>query len=309
MADLILHHYPTSPFSEKIRLILGAKRLTWKSVTIPTIMPKPDVVALTGGYRKTPILQIGADIYCDSALIAKKLDELTPTPALFPAKQAANATALAQWVDTAFFQVTVSHVFKPANLAHMFAGALDQLEALTKDRTAMRANGTSRRITSAEALATTETFLRDLDRQLASGVRFAAGDELSIADFSIYHCLWFMRRAPGSAKLIEPFKNVAAWMQRIADFGHGEFAKLDSGEAIRVAQNSKPLSIEQPKDAGDIRVGDPVEVLPTDYGLDPSPGSLVTCTPDAYVIRRIDARATDVFVHFPRINYELRKAV
>ena len=72
MNDLILHHYTTSPFSEKIRLILGFKQLAWKSVLIPSIMPKPDVVALTGGYRKTPFLQVGADIYCDTALIARR---------------------------------------------------------------------------------------------------------------------------------------------------------------------------------------------------------------------------------------------
>ena len=62
MSELILHHYPSSPFAEKTRLMLGYKSLAWKSVIIPMIMPKPDVVALTGGYRKTPILHIGADI-------------------------------------------------------------------------------------------------------------------------------------------------------------------------------------------------------------------------------------------------------
>ena len=49
MADLILHHYPTSPFAEKVRLVLGYKQLAWKSVHIPPVMPKPDVLALTGG--------------------------------------------------------------------------------------------------------------------------------------------------------------------------------------------------------------------------------------------------------------------
>ena len=84
MADLILHHYPNSPFAEKIRLILGYKKLAWKSVIIPSISPKPDVVALTGGYRKTPILQIGADIYCDTALIGDVLEHLQPEPSLYP---------------------------------------------------------------------------------------------------------------------------------------------------------------------------------------------------------------------------------
>jgi len=78
MTELIFHHYPSSPFSEKVRLVFGFKGLAWKSVIIPMIMPKPDVIALTGGYRKTPILQIGADVYCDTALICRVLDRLHP---------------------------------------------------------------------------------------------------------------------------------------------------------------------------------------------------------------------------------------
>ena len=45
MNDLILHNYASSPFSEKIRLILGHKKLPWKSVLVPPILPKPDVLA------------------------------------------------------------------------------------------------------------------------------------------------------------------------------------------------------------------------------------------------------------------------
>ena len=61
MSDMILHHYAASPFSEKVRVAFGIKGLVWKSVIIPRILPKPDLMPLTGGYRKTPVLQIGAD--------------------------------------------------------------------------------------------------------------------------------------------------------------------------------------------------------------------------------------------------------
>ncbi len=308
MSDFILHHYPNSPFSEKIRLIFGAKKLAWKSVVIPTIMPKPDVLALTGGYRKTPILQIGADIYCDSALIAKKIDELAPSPTLFPAKQALNVLVLSQWSDTFLFQVAVSHVFKPANLAHMFGNSPESLEAFQKDRQAMRTNATTRRMSSLESMAAIQTFLGDFEKQLAAGAPFAVGDVVSVADFSIYHCLWFMRRAPSAAKLLEPFTQVAAWMSRIAAFGHGNAVEMASGDAVSIAREAKPIAIAHPQDAGDLRVGDAVEVLPTDYGIDPTPGTLVNSTHDEIAIRRIDARATDVVVHFPRLNYEVRKA-
>jgi glutathione S-transferase len=84
MDDLILHHYAGSPFAEKVRLMLGFKGLPWRSVTVPAVMPKPDLLALTGGYRRTPNLQIGADIYCDSALVARVLEARQPSPTLLP---------------------------------------------------------------------------------------------------------------------------------------------------------------------------------------------------------------------------------
>jgi glutathione S-transferase len=306
MSDFILHHYPTSPFSEKIRLIFGAKQLSWKSVLIPRILPKPDVLALTGGYRKTPILQIGADIYCDTALIAKKIDAVAPS--LYPAKQAASVLGLSQWIDSFIFGVAVRHVFQPANLAHMFGESPGELDAFTKDRQAMRVNATTRRLSELEALAAINTFLSDLDRQFASGIAFTAGESLSIADFSAYHCLWFMLRAPQSAKLVEPFQNVLAWMKRMADFGHGKSSELSGAQAVEIARQATPLAFKQTLDAGAIKVGDAVEVLPTDYGIDPTPGTLVTCNDDEIAIRRIDPRAGEIVVHFPRLNYELRKA-
>ena len=80
MSDLILHHYPTSPFAEKARLMLGFKNLAWRGVEIPPIAPKPDLTPLTGGYRRTPVLQDGADVWCDTRLIARELERRVPSP-------------------------------------------------------------------------------------------------------------------------------------------------------------------------------------------------------------------------------------
>ena len=102
MADLILHHYWMSPYAEKIRRVLGFKGLAWKSVEIPVVMPKPDLVALTGGYRKTPVLQIGADIYCDTDLIAGVVDDLQPDPPLFPGGTRGLSYALGPWQQQLF---------------------------------------------------------------------------------------------------------------------------------------------------------------------------------------------------------------
>ena len=121
MQTLILHHYDGSPFSEKLRLILGYKNLDWLSVKLPVIMPKPELTALTGGYRKTPVVQVGADVYCDSALIASLLEAREPTPTLFP-KDAALAPLLAQWADSTLLWTVIPYAMQPAGREHVFKG-------------------------------------------------------------------------------------------------------------------------------------------------------------------------------------------
>ena len=138
MSDLILHHYSSSPFAEKARLMLGLKGLAWQSVTVPMMLPKPDVVALTGGYRRTPFLQVGADIYCDTALIAEVLEARQPSPSLFPAAVAGQARMLAQWADTDLFWTALPYAMQPAGATALFAGAPpDMLKLFVADRKAM----------------------------------------------------------------------------------------------------------------------------------------------------------------------------
>ena len=103
MHDLILHHYRSAPFSEKVRLILGYKKLQWKSVLIPAIIPKPDLVALTGGYRRTTVLQVGADLYCDTALICDVLQHVRPEPTRYPPHLKGACRTFAQWDDPTLF--------------------------------------------------------------------------------------------------------------------------------------------------------------------------------------------------------------
>src|SRR3954463_1178220 len=120
MNDIILHHYASSPFSEKIRLILGYKKLPWKSVLVPAILPKPDVVALTGGYRRTPVLQVGADIFCDTALICDVLEHIQPEPTFYPAHLKGVSRVFAQWADSTLFWAAMTYSFQPKGAQAMF---------------------------------------------------------------------------------------------------------------------------------------------------------------------------------------------
>jgi glutathione S-transferase len=306
MNKLILHHYPNSPFAEKIRLILGFKKLQWDSVMIPNMMPKPDVIALTGGYRKTPLLQIGADIYCDTALIADVIESLAPTPSLYPPETAAASRTLAQWADSTLFWTSVAYTMQPAGLAHMFAGVPPEtIKAWGDDRAVFRAN--TPRMRPAEADAALAIYLQRLDESLG-GSSFFFGDSPSIADFSIYHCLWFVSRGGPVAQVLESSPRIQAWRDRMAAFGHATFVRLDSSEAIRIANAASPdASAGVNVDSHGIAAGETVVIAATDTGVDPVEGALYGATADRISIKREDAQAGTVVVHFPRLGFEMRR--
>ena len=77
----------------------------------PVIMPKADLVPLTGGYRRIPVMPIGADIYCDSQLIIRGLDRRFPDKPLFPVGNEGFAIAIEQWCDKGLFQSAVVAIF------------------------------------------------------------------------------------------------------------------------------------------------------------------------------------------------------
>ena len=308
MSDLILHHYPTSPFSEKIRLILGYKGLAWKSVIIPRIMPKPDVVALTGGYRRTPFLQIGADIYCDTALICDVLEHHAPDPSLYPPKLKGAARVLAQWADSTLFWAAMGYNLSPKGAAALFAGQPPEAaQAFAADRGAMRNNMTSLR--PGDATSAYRSYLRRLATML-DGQPFLMGDAPCVADFAAYHPLWFSRVVnPAVAGILDATPDVLAWMDRMAAFGHGHLSKFTSAEAIAVAAAAQPVSVAQDafQDDHGIALGSRVTVAAEAFGTEPTEGVLRAATRTRYTLERADERVGKVHVHFPRIGFVLKE--
>ena len=309
MADLILHHYPNSPFAEKVRLMLGYKRLDWHSVFIPMVMPKPDLTALTGGYRRTPVLQIGADVYCDTALIADVLEARAPQPSLYPRSSGGAARIVAQWADSALFTAAMAWNFQPAGVAQVFAGApAEAVQAFVADRAAMR--GGAPRMPSSDAAAALKSYLRRLASMLHDQA-FLLGAEPGLADFAAYHPLWFTReRTPAVAGILEATPEVLAWMDRMRAIGHGVSAKLSAQDALQVAQAAAPapLPSEVFLDEHGIALGSRVVIAADHFGTEPTEGELVAATRTRYTLRRNDPRAGTVHVHFPRVGFTLKKA-
>ena len=304
----ILHHYPSSPFAEKARLMLGFKGLAWQSVHIPMVMPKPDVVALTGGYRRTPLLQIGADVYCDTSLIATVLEHLQPQPALFPEHLKGLARIVAQWADGELFWAAMGYTLSPKGAAAMFASQPPEAaQAFAADRGAMRAGMTSLR--PGDATSAYRSHLRRLAHMLHEQP-FLLGDAPCIADFAAYHPLWFTRTVvPSMAGILDATPGVLAWMDRMAAFGHGQPSKLTSTEAIAIAAAAEPAPLPQEafQDDHGIALGSRVTVAAQSFGTETTEGTLVAATRTHVTLARTDERAGRLHVHFPRIGYVLKE--
>jgi glutathione S-transferase len=306
MSDLILHHYDTSPYAEKVRLIFGLKRLAWKSVDIPVIMPKPDLVPLTGGYRRTPVLQIGADIYCDTECIAAELERRHPEPTLFPAGSKALAGVVASWVATALFPVAVGYAFstnadKIPMEFHKDRHAMRGIEQVDLDR--MKSAGPRH-------LERLRSLLTWIDEGVSGGRMFLTGAKAGLVDFSTYHPLWFLsRNGRRVAACLEPYPHAAAWMARVAALGHGSRTELHAHEALKIAHDAQPVGGDtvDAANALGLKAGDCVHVTAEDTGRDPVEGDLAGLSVERITVRRHDARTGDVAIHFPRVGYQVRK--
>ncbi|WP_422846827.1 glutathione S-transferase family protein [Acidovorax sp. M14] len=307
MSHLILHHYPSSPFSEKIRAVLGFKQLAWKSVIIPSVMPKPDVVALTGGYRKTPFLQIGADIYCDSALICDVLEHEQPEPVLYPPHLKGVARVFAQWADSTLFWAAMAYNLQPKGAAVLFANLPPAAaQVFGEDRREMSAG--MQRLRPADATAAYRSYLRRI-AHMAEEHEFLFGAEPCLADFAAYHPLWFTRQCvPVMADIFAATPAVLEWMDRIAALGHGRMEKFSAADAITVAAGMEPLPLTDDvfQDEHGIPLGSQVTIAAESFGTEPTEGELIAATRTRYTLRRTDPRAGTVHVHFPRIGYVLR---
>jgi glutathione S-transferase len=300
MADIILHHYDTSPYSEKVRLGFGLKGLAWASVELPQIMPKPNLTALTGGYRKTPVLQIGADIYCDSQLIMRELERRYPTPSFYPAGRGA-ADALAWWAEKTMFLPAVSIAFAK------------RPEVLPKGFLEDRAKFSGRNIDPVVMLAAVPNQLDQLrahfdwlDQTLADGRSFLQGRAVGLSDLAAYHPVWYLRQNFGSAAApLDGFPRLLSWAERVAAIGHGRRSPMTSEQALDVARTATSIAkaSTDAKDPVGRKPGQVVSVTPDDTGRDPVIGELVTSGIDEIVIRRRDPAIGEVCVHFPRAGF------
>lgn len=303
MTTLVLHHYPMSPYAEKIRTMLGYTGLAWQSVRTREMPPRPKLALLAGGYRRIPVAQIGADIFCDTRIIASEIAAAAGRPWLDFANL--NSDEQSEIVDVEsrlFFACVMTGSTLTLNRKLWRDMSALDIGRFFWDRINMglRINGPKLSIRQAKPMAL--AHLETLEPRLEGN--WLHRDEPTLVDFAVYHGLWFMRDL-GECEFMYAYPNVMAWMDRIRAFGHGRPESLTADDAITLARQSKPRTIA----AGarkDPLTGHQVSIVPADYGQIPTTGELVGSLPERWIIARETPETGRVHVHFPKQGYLLK---
>ena len=292
--EIILHHYDTSPFSEKPRLLFGLYGLAWGSVIQPTIMPKPDLTPLTGGYRRIPVMQVGADVYCDSQVIMAEVAARAGGPPLDGTGWAVNL-----WADRLFFQATVPIIFGEIEVPQAFIDDRSKLSGRPFDAAQMKA--------AAEPMKQQWRAQAAWIDQALAGSDYIAGDAPGLADIAAYMNIWFLGGAlrATTEQLMTGLDRLSAWRVRIRAIGHGERHEMTPAQALAIAKAAEPAAYAD-HDANDplgLAPGAAVHVMADDYGRDPIAGTLVAANASRVVIAREDPALGRLQLHFPRAGY------
>ncbi|MDP5071437.1 MAG: glutathione S-transferase family protein [Congregibacter sp.] len=304
MADtMILHHYESSPYAEKIRLMFGFTNSKWCSLIAPAWPPRPSVDPLSGGYRRIPIAQLGADIFCDSSLIAREIAGATKQASLDPAGVTGPALELMQRAegDGFFSAITSLPAHKLLGTMLRNFGPLGAYR-FVKDRKDLLKGGTSRPKAAGDARAVMRDLFATLD-SLLKAQPWVGGDSPSVADFAVYHPIWLHLRCHGN--LPSTAKYVHRWYRELGEFGHGQRHEITQAEAFEQARSAAPRSLPTNQEPGDLSIGEVVTVQPEDYGLVAVSGSLAAITTDRIILARETKAFGILHVHFPRSGYAL----
>lgn len=298
---MILHHYPLSPYSEKIRALLAYSESTWLSCLTREAPPRGKLDLLSGGYSRIPIAQDGADIFCDSNIIADEIAQRASLPFLANATLQTADAEFRHWIETRLFFACVNHAIGPGFLFRIGKEkGIVNLLGFLKDRIGMAAKASIPMGSPKSATRHIRTAMDEITRRLNQQNRacpYMAGEQPGILDFAAYHCFWFVIEA-GEKNVLEAKPSLLDWYQRMRAFSRPAGDEITIDQAIAHAQRAEPRTLE-PDLSNDPRIGSEVTIAPNDYRQIPVTGKLVGANGQRWVLALEQTQTGVIHLHFP----------
>ena len=300
---LILHQYDISPFSQKAQKMMGLKELSWQSVEMPMIAPKPDVEALTGGYRGTPVLQIGRDVFIDNWMIARALDEFDASGPAINAQGGLREAALYAWGE---------RLFTPLLLAALAAYQSEWDADFLADRKRVfpDVDFDTLDVSDPDRRSQVRAYLGTVEAQLGLDQDFLGGAQADSCDIHVWGMVWMIHSAlPALMPIVETFPRLTDWYERVSALGTGdrEDVKIDVAWQSLKDGPARPLPDTPDQEPLAPWVGEVVDIAAGSADRGSASGRLLAVDHEQVVlgVEPISGEAAQVW--FPRFGYHLRQ--
>ena len=300
---LILHQYDISPFSQKAQKMMGLKELSWQSVEMPMIAPKPDVEALTGGYRGTPVLQIGRDVFIDNWMIARALDEFDASGPAINAQGGLREAALYAWGERLF--TPLLHAALAAYQSEWDADFLADRKRVFPD-----VDFDTLDVSDPDRRSQVRAYLGTVEAQLGLDQDFLGGAQADSCDIHVWGMVWMIHSAlPALMPIVETFPRLTDWYERVSALGTGdrEDVKIDVAWQSLKDGPARPLPDTPDQEPLAPWVGEVVDIAAGSADRGSASGRLLAVDHEQVVlgVEPISGEAAQVW--FPRFGYHLRQ--
>ncbi|KIW27179.1 uncharacterized protein PV07_06941 [Cladophialophora immunda] len=316
---IVLYHYSFSPFARRVLWYLSLRGMDYAECKQPPVMPRPDLSVLGVKYRRIPVMSIGRDVYCDSRIILRKLEELFPEGAL--GASSPEEKAIEKFLE--IWNIEAGLFTRASQLIPTSMPLLNDPK-FTKDREEYSGRPWSKEYIAEnrpEAVAAIRSGFKLLETTLlADGRKWVLKTEKpTLADIEAIWTFDWLNGLKGALprELISDkgYPKVFAWIARFNNVLKAAKAQAPKpaslkGDAAaeRILNASfvdKDLGVD-PADPLGLQPGTEVEVFPIDLGTQHhDQGRLVGLTEDEVVLST-QAKGKEVRLHFPRTGFRIK---
>ena len=297
---IILHHKDVSPFSEKIRLLLGYTNMSWQAVQAPLTPPRPSIDPLVSGYRHIPVGQTGADVFCDTKIISDEIAHLSGMPELSPFSQPKHIREYLTHMESTVFLACCAGAPATGVLRALIQQVkLSAWPNYLKDKKYLFSVA-NMEVDRESSKVQWQEFLIDLNNRLKGDFLFEQ-NKPGIADFCAVHMIWFRIGMEGR-KIMKGLENIERWYDRMIGFGHGRKQEITAEISLDIAQKTNPREIRSSLSRGEM-IGKRVSIAPTDISTAATRGVVVGEDSNCLILARETETAGTVHIHFPKEGY------